>query len=172
MKDELIKFYTNNSLIINISLAVLIILAVVIYIIFRKKIKEIYFKNKEIINYVIVGGLTTLVSIGSYWAFRFIIKNYIILSIISWILAVLFAYVTNRIFVFESKSKNIIEEATKFFGSRLATLGVEVTLMMLFVSVLKINDMVSKIILQIVVLVLNYVLSKLFVFKKDKKTTL
>ena len=136
------------------------------------KIKEIYLKNKEIINYVIVGGLTTLVSIGSYWGFRFIIKNYVILSIISWILAVLFAYVTNRIFVFESKSKNLVEEATKFFGSRLVTLGLEVSLMMLFVSVLKINDMVSKIILQIVVLVLNYVLSKLFVFKNDKKTTL
>ena len=139
---------------------------------FKDKIDKIYKKNKEIINYIIVGVLTTFVSIGSYWLFRFIIKNYVILSIISWILAVTFAYVTNRKYVFESKEPNILQEVTKFFGSRLFTLGVEVTLMVLFVSVLKINDMVSKILLQIIILILNYVFSKVFVFKNNKKTTM
>ncbi|HOO68126.1 MAG TPA: GtrA family protein [Bacilli bacterium] len=171
MSDKLISFYNDNSLIVNISLGVILLVAAVVYIIFRKKINEIYKKYKEIINYIIVGVLTTLVSIGSYWLFRFIIKNYVILSIISWILAVSFAYITNRIYVFESKSTKIVEEITKFFGARLFTLGLEVTLMILFVSVFKINDMVSKIILQVVVLVLNYIFSKIFVFKKDKKTT-
>jgi putative flippase GtrA len=172
MKDELLTFYNNNSTIMNILIATLLILVVAIYIIFRKKINEIYKKNKEVINYIIVGGLTTLVSIVSYWGFRFLIKNYIILSIISWILAVTFAYVTNRKFVFESKSKKIIEEVTKFFTYRLVTLGLEVGLMALFVSVIGMNDMLSKVILQVVVLVLNYVFSKLFIFKEDKKTTL
>lgn len=172
MKDELLTFYSNNSTIINIVVGALIIILAIIYILFRKKINEIYNKNKEIINYVVVGGLTTLVSVASYWAFRFIIKNYIILSIISWILAVTFAYITNRKFVFESKSKKIAEEVIKFFAYRLLTLGLEVALMALFVSVLNINDMLSKVILQIVVLALNYVFSKLFIFKEDKKTTL
>ena len=172
MKDELLTFYSNNATIMNIIIGSLLVLVIATYIIFRKKINEIYKRNKEIINYVVVGGLTTLVSVASYWAFRFIIKNYIILSIISWILAVTFAYVTNRKFVFESKSKKIVEEVTKFFTYRLITLGLEVSLMALFVSVLNINDMLSKVILQVVVLVLNYVFSKLFIFKEDKKTTM
>ena len=113
--------------------------------------------------------LTTLVSIGSYWLFRFIISNYVVLSIISWILAVAFAYVTNRMFVFESKSNDILKEIIKFVSCRLTTLVMEVLLMMLFVSVFKIDDMVSKIILQVVVLVLNYLFSKLFVFKGGKE---
>jgi len=172
MKDELLTFYSNNSTIMNVVIGALLISVIATYIIFRKKINEIYKKNKEVINYIIVGGLTTLVSIVSYWAFRFLIKNYIVLSIISWILAVTFAYVTNRKYVFESKSKKIVEEVTKFFTYRLITLGLEVVLMALFVSVLSINDMLSKIILQVVVLVLNYVFSKVFIFKEDKKTTL
>ncbi len=172
MKDKLIEFYNNNSLLINISVSVILILMILIYVVYRKKIHELYKKYKEIINYIIVGVLTTLVSIGSYWLFRFFISNYIILSIISWIIAVAFAYITNRKYVFESKNTNIKDEITKFFGSRLFTLGLEVLLMMLFVSVFKMNDMLSKIILQFVVQVLNYIFSKLFVFKKDKKTTL
>lgn len=172
MIEYLVNLYTNNTMLINIILGIFLILFVVIYIIFKEKIKEIYLKNKEIINYVIVGVLTTLVSIGSYWLFRFVIKNYVILSIISWILAVSFAYITNRIYVFESKNKKVAEEITKFFGSRLVTLGIEVILMILFVSVLSINDMISKIMLQIIILILNYVFSKVFVFKKDKETTM
>lgn len=172
MKDYLIELYKNNATLINIVILGLLLVAVALYIIFKKQISKIYLKNKEIINYIIVGVLTTFVSIGSYWLFRFVIKNYVILSIISWILAVSFAYVTNRKYVFESKDPNILEEVTKFFGSRLFTLGVEVTLMILFVSILNINDMISKIMLQIIILILNYIFSKVFVFKNNKKTTL
>ena len=77
-----------------------------------------------------------------------------------------FAYFTNRLFVFESKDKNIFNEITKFVGSRLFTLCLEIVLMFVFVSLLKINDMISKIILQFIILVTNYLLSKLFVFRK------
>ena len=68
--------------------------------------------------------------------------------------------------MFESKEKNIIREISKFVVSRLFTLGLEVVLMILLVSIMKVNDMVAKIILQFVILVTNYLLSKLFVFKK------
>lgn len=166
MIDILLKFYLNNMLILNILISVFLLIAIIIYIIYKDEIHKLYFKHKEIINYVIVGVLTTLVSIGSYWLFRFVIKNYIVLSILSWIFAVAFAYFTNRAFVFESKEKDLLKEISKFVSCRLLTLGLEVVLMMLFVSVLHINDMISKIILQVVVLVSNYLLSKLFVFVK------
>ena len=164
--ELLIKFYLNNMLIFNIIICVLLLLAIIIYIKYQNQIKVLYNNNKELINYIIVGVLTTLVSIGSYWLFRFIIRNYIILSVISWVLAVAFAYFTNRMFVFESKEKNILEEISKFVSCRLLTLGLEVVLMIVFVSILNINDMISKIILQVIVLITNYLLSKLFVFRK------
>ena len=163
MKDVIIKFYLNNSFVINITIISLFIIALTLFLIFKDKISVLYHKNKEIINYIIVGALTTFVSVLSYWLFRFIIKDYIILS---WICAVTFAYITNRLFVFESKSNNIVGEVTKFVSCRLLTLILEITLMALFVSILHINDMISKIVLQFVVLALNYILSKLIVFKK------
>lgn len=166
MKDLLLKFYLDNMLVLNIAMVVCLILMIIVYVCFNDKINALYKKYKELVNYVIVGILTTIVSIGSYWLFRFIIKNYIILSIISWILAVTFAYFTNRAFVFESKEENIIKEMTKFVSCRLFSLGLEIVLMILFVDIMHINDMISKIILQVVVLVTNYVLSKLLVFKK------
>ncbi len=169
MKEVLLDYYYQNSLTLNIIIFLVLALVLILSYIYKNQIKKIYVKNKELINYIIVGALTTLVSVSSYWLFRFIIKNYIILSVISWIMAVAFAYITNRIFVFNSKNKNIIEEIIKFFSCRLLTLGLEVILMMLFVSIFKINDMVSKIILQFVVLALNYVFSKIFIFKKEEK---
>lgn len=168
MKDLLVDIYLENSLLINILVILTVICAIVMFLVFKDKIISIYKNNKEIINYIIVGALTTLVSILSYYLFRFIIKNYVILSIISWICAVSFAYITNRIFVFESKNENIITELSKFFSCRLLTLGLEVSLMTLFVSGFHINDMISKIVLQFVILVLNYILSKLFVFRNKK----
>ena len=166
MIDILLKFYLNNMLILNILICIFLLISIIVYIIYKEKIHELYLKYKEIINYVIVGALTTLVSIGSYWLLRFVIKNYVILSILSWIFAVAFAYFTNRAFVFESKEEDFLKEISKFVSCRLLTLGMEVVLMVLFVSVLHINDMISKIILQVVVLVSNYLLSKLFVFAK------
>lgn len=130
------------------------------------RIREIYIKNKEIINYIIVGGFTTIVSVGSYAIFRLFIADYNISTVLSWVCAVIFAYVTNRIFVFESKSKEVKKEFLKFVTSRLVTLASEMTVMIILVSVLLINDMAAKIIVQFIILVLNYFLSKLLVFKK------
>ncbi len=92
--------------------------------------------------------------------------------IISWIVACAFAYVTNRIWVFESKSKKIILEMFKFFSSRLATLGLEMLIMFVFVTLLGLNtDMwvvIWTLVAQVLIIIMNYVLSKLVVFK-DKK---
>lgn len=167
MTDVLLKFYLNNMLILNCAICICLLLLFIIYVIFKKQINALYNKYKELINYFVVGVLTTIVSIGSYWLFRFAISNYIVLSIISWILSVTFAYFTNRAFVFESKEKDMIKEVSKFVSCRLFSLGLEIVLMALFVSIMHINDMVSKIILQFVVLITNYLLSKLFVFRKS-----
>lgn len=126
---------------------------------------DLYLKNKEVINYLIVGGLTTVVSIVSYALFRFIINNYIVCTVLSWITAVLFAYVTNRKFVFESKDKKIILEFIKFVSCRLLTLGSEILVMYILVDLLKLNDMISKVLVQFIIVILNYILSKIIVFK-------
>ena len=138
------------------------------------KIKELYIKHKEIINYLIIGGLTFIVSMLSYYLCVITFLDPLnpiqlqIANVISWILAVTFAYFTNRKYVFESKNTNIIGEMTGFFTSRLATLFMEMLIMFLTVTVLKMNDKIAKLIAQIVVIIGNYLFSKLFVFKKNK----
>ena len=82
------------------------------------------------------------------------------------IISVAFAYITNRKFVFESTNKNKLGEATKFVTSRIATLLIDMFIMFLGVTLLKLNDGIIKIISQVIVIVANYVFSKIFVFKK------
>lgn len=144
-----------------------------------QKIKEIYFKYKEVINYLIFGVLTTIVSLAVKYLLLFTIfdaSNAIELQvavIISWIAACLFAYITNRIWVFESKSKEIIKEMIKFFVARLSTLGLEMLIMFIFVTVLGLNSdiwvIVWTLVSQVLVIIGNYILSKLIVFKNKKK---
>ena len=134
-------------------------------------IKEVYKRNKRIIHYVIVGGLTTVVSLASYYicVISFLDpKNPIqlqIANIISWIFAVAFAYVTNRKFVFESTVQNKLQEAAKFVAARLSTLIIDLVCMALFVSVLAFNDKIAKLAVQFIVFILNYIFSKYMVFK-------
>ena len=135
--------------------------------------------NKETILYLIFGVLTTLVSLGVKYALLFTIfdaNNPIQLQVsivISWIAACLFAYITNRIWVFESKSKKIINEMLKFFGARLVTLGMEMLIMYIFVTALGLNSdmwvVIWTIVTQVLIVIGNYILSKLFVFKNKKK---
>ena len=133
-----------------------------------KKIVGLYKKYEEIINYLIVGGMTTLVSISIYALFtKCFHVNYMIANVISWVISVLFAYVTNRIFVFKSKSENIILEIYQFFKYRVFSFLIEILLIYIFVELINIDDMISKVIVQVIVIVLNYVFSKLFVFKKE-----
>ena len=133
------------------------------------KIIDLYKKYKEVINYLIVGCLTTLVSILIYFIFTKLFHvNYMISNVISWIGSVLFAYITNKKFVFNSKcdtKKEVIIEIYQFFKYRILSFIIDVLLMEAFVERWNIDDMISKVIVQIVVIVLNYVFSKLFVFK-------
>ena len=141
-----------------------------------EKIKELYLKYKEIINYLIVGGLTTVVSLATYYACVFTFldpENPIQLqaaNIISWICAVTFAYFTNRRFVFESKNKNMLKEAVAFFAARVGTLLMDMGIMFVFVTCLHFNDKIMKLVVQVVVTIANYIFSKFLVFKKEKGT--
>ena len=136
-----------------------------------KKIKQLYIKYREIINYLIVGGLTTFVSLGTYYlcVFTFLDPTYAlqlqIANILSWIAAVTFAYFTNRKFVFESKNQNIAKEAVSFYLSRIATLLLDMGFMLLLVTLAGINDKIAKLVVQVLVMISNYVLSKFLVFK-------
>ena len=132
------------------------------------KLFDLYKKYKEIINYLIFGGLTTLISIVTYALFAKVFHiDYLISNVLSWILAVLFAYITNKIFVFESKSKKNIKEITSFFFFRIVSLIMEMIILYVFVDMLHIDDLVTKIVAQVIVIVSNYIFSKVFVFKKN-----
>ena len=121
--------------------------------------------KRELFFYVVFGVLTTIVNIAVYFFFAKICGvNYIVSNIIAWFLSVLFAYVTNRIFVFESKNSNIIKEGALFFGGRLFSGVLDTGLMILFIDILSIGDMISKIVIQVIVVIVNYVFSKWIVF--------
>lgn len=122
--------------------------------------------DRELILYVFFGTLTFFVNVIVYFIFEDLLGvNYIISNILAWFFSVLFAYVTNRIWVFESKSTNIAKEMALFFGGRIFSGAVDTGLMYLFIDILTIGDMISKIVVQIIVVILNYVFSKLIVFK-------
>ena len=122
--------------------------------------------DRELTSYVFFGTLTFFVNVIVYFLFENIFGvNYIISNIIAWFFSVLFAYITNRIWVFESKSANIIKEMSLFFGGRIFSGVVDTGLMYLFIDILTIGDLISKIVVQVIVVILNYVFSKLIVFK-------
>ena len=131
---------------------------------------SVFYVNKEILLYLFFGGLTFLVSIISYAFFNIQIGwNALVANIGSWILAVAFAYITNRIWVFDSNAEttaDFIKEITSFVGGRVATLVIEELILFIFITNLGMNSMLVKIVAQVIVIVLNYVISKLIVFKK------
>ncbi|MBR5521381.1 MAG: GtrA family protein [Oscillospiraceae bacterium] len=136
-----------------------------------KKIWRIYKKHEEIINYLIVGVCTTIFSLIFYFASTrtFLDPNnpfeLQIANIIKWVSGVLFAYVTNRIFVFRSKRKDIGREFIQFTSSRIATLFLDMFVMWLMVTKMGIWDFIAVFVSQVLVTVGNYIFSKLFVFK-------
>ena len=122
--------------------------------------------ERELFLYIFFGVLTTLVNIAVYLFFtRLLCVNYLISNILAWALSVLFAYVTNRIWVFESRNNDILKEMALFFAGRIFSGVVDTGLMWLLIDVLFVGDAISKIIVQVIVVVLNYVFSKAVVFK-------
>ena len=130
-----------------------------------------YKKNKEMLLYLFFGGLTFVVSIITYGFFNVSLGlNELIANIISWIIAVTFAFFTNRIWVFNSPTngaREFVAQLISFFGGRVVTLVIEEIIILVFITWLKFPSMIIKIIAQIIVIVLNYVISKLVVFKES-----
>ena len=131
----------------------------------KEKIIELYKKYKEIIVYLVFGGLSTIVNFVSYFIFARIIGiDEVISSGLSWLCAVIFAYLTNKIFVFNSKTtttKELIKEAITFVSCRvLSGIFCDVGTFAIMVKVFKINDIIAKIITQVMVVIVNYIFSK------------
>lgn len=135
---------------------------------------KIYRKHKEVVDYLFWGGMAFLLSMILFYLFANVMNIYEqIANILSWIICVIFTYFTNRIFVFQSKVKglkNIIGEFKDFVVARLLTLVMENAILFVMIDMMTINNMISKLVGQFVVIVSNYFLSKLWIFKKiDKK---
>ncbi len=141
-----------------------------------ERVKELYQKYEEIIVYLIVGVLTTIVS----WAAKFIAnailyqntmyptsEQNLVLSIINWVAGVIFAYFTNRKFVFKSTG-SMVKEAPKFVLSRVSTLILDMVVMQVLGNMLGINLLIATLVSAVLVMIGNYVFSKLFVFNKKE----
>lgn len=139
------------------------------------KIKELCVKHREILVYLIVGVMTTVFA----WAIRFLwnIVFYAgtahplpvqttILTIVEFIAGVSFAYPTNRKWVFRSTNPNILKEAAGFVSARLTTLAIQMLLNLVIINLLHVNFYVATVVIGIIVVILNYVFSKLLVFRK------
>lgn len=144
---------------------------------FLKVFQPFYAKNKEMLLYLFFGVLTTVVSFITAGLSKIFLETITcssgivatVSTVISWICAVTFAYITNRIWVFESnvtKAGAVFAEALSFYGGRVFTLLVEMGMMWVGYSLLSFNYWATKIIANVVVLILNYIISKLIVFKK------
>ncbi len=150
--------------------------------IFRnKKVNESLKKvfSRETVTYLIFGFLTTVINLLAFKIFDSIIGNdsifgkygYQIANFIAWVLSVMFAYITNKLWVFESKSfkaKVLIKEIISFVGARVASYFIEVGGLWLLVTYVGIGKMISKILIAVFVIIFNYVFSKLIIFKKKK----
>ena len=148
------------------------------------KIKELILKYKELIIYVLFGGLTTVVNLTVFELFTRLLgsERYLITNVIAWFAAVSFSFVTNKIWVFESKSWNLrilTKEVFSFFAARVLTLGIEEAGLYFFVDILSFSEisfklfsfeiggeLIAKGLIAVVVVVINYIISKLFIFKK------
>ena len=151
-----------------------------------KKIKELILKYKELIVYVIFGGLTTVVNLVVFTLSGMALgdERYLVSNVIAWFAAVIFAYITNKLWVFESKSwsiKVLLKEIPSFFAARVLSFLIEEFGLYVFVDLLSFNEislkilsfeiggeLIAKAILAVIVVILNYVFSKLVIFKKKK----
>ncbi len=135
----------------------------------KSNLNALFEKNREIILYLIFGGCAFIISVGSFIILTVFIRlNELIANIISWILAVCFAFLTNRNWVFQKKTATIRETGRQFvdfISSRILTLIIEEAIILIFITQMGLNSIAVKIIAQIIVIVLNYLLSKNFVFR-------
>lgn len=127
-------------------------------------------RKKEVFNYLLFGGLTTLVNIVTYYLFVTLLHvDYKVATTIAWIVSVLFAYITNKKYVFNSKHSTLAQVFKEFFyfmGFRVLSYFIDIFSMILLVGVMHINDLFAKIVANVIVVVFNYFASKYVIFKK------
>ena len=137
-----------------------------------KKIADLYRKHREAMRYLVFGALTTVINIVVFAICSKIVNLSTTTSnVIAWIIAVLFAYVTNKLWVFNSKNngnKELLREIISFYGARVITLVLETTFLWIVIDKMGFNEILTKIISNIIVIILNYIFSKVFIFKKNK----
>ena len=137
-----------------------------------KKLFEIYKKNQELINYLVVGVIGTVISIASFAVLMNIGVETVASNVISWVITVIVMYVMNRYFVFLKHAKGfaaIVREITSFVSARIFTLLLETLIVWLGIDAMHLNAIIIKTFAQILVIVLNYVFSKLFIFRDSHK---
>lgn len=126
---------------------------------------------KEVILYLFFGGLTTFVNIGVFFIFDTVLEvHYLLANAAAWFLSVLFAYITNRKWVFESKDTDILGEFMKFVSCRIFSGACDMAIMFLGVDIIHIPSFITKLLTNIVVVVLNYIFSKCFIFNNRKNS--
>ena len=138
------------------------------------KLIDLFKKYQEIIIYVIVGGLTTVVNFVVFYLCKITIGTNTVLrmnisNFIAWVIAVLFAFVANKLYVFNSKSLEktlVLKEFSGFVAARVFSLGAEVVIMNVGILMLMIPDMICKLFAQVVIILMNYFFSKFIIFKK------
>ena len=139
-----------------------------------KKIKDLVLRlyGNDVVRYIFFGGCTTLVNLVCFYIFWNICHvNLNIANVISIVVAIIFAYVVNSKYVFQDKCETLrdhIQPFCKFISARLVTMVIEVGGVWLLVSVMGMNDMIGKFLTQFIVLILNYIFSKYFVFTTGK----
>lgn len=130
---------------------------------------KLYNKYREIIDYIIFGGLTTLVNIVAFFIFETLLGwPYLIANAVAIVLSILFAYITNKLFVFKTRNMTFNEnmiEFLKFIGFRLVSGLADMAAMWMLVDLISIDTNIAKLLTQFIVVILNYVFSKLFIFK-------
>ena len=131
-----------------------------------------YNKYKEGLLYLFFGGCTTLINIISFIILRQFKLSVDVSNVIAWLIAVIFAFITNKLFVFDSRNtdrKTVMKETISFLIARVISLGIDTGLLHLMIDFMKIHEVIAKVISNIVVIIVNYIFSKLFIFKKEKK---
>jgi putative flippase GtrA len=137
-----------------------------------KKLKQLF--QNQAIRYIFFGGCTTLVNLVSYYLLREVagMTNITLANFIAISLSILFAYVVNKLFVFQHRTSSfaeLVREAVSFIGMRVSTLVIEIAGVLVLANWCGLNDMLAKFLIQFVVLVLNYIFSKFVIFKKKKE---
>lgn len=140
--------------------------------IFPKFIRDFYYKHESVMLYLIVGAMTTAVSLITQYIPLLMGFPTEVNTTVSWICAVTFAFFTNKVWVFKNESRtkaDWIKQSAAFYGGRLTTYFLELAFMSFTVRVLHQNEYVMKLIAQVFILIINYLFSKLVVFGKKRK---